>query len=99
MYIHIYLYKYNNFISIWIYVGIPSTRGVLFKEVVETFAANNGITFIPKVGRVQDGKQVFMFGKSLCYLDQDVVFVSTATKTVTAEWRPIGLEELLKISL
>jgi len=79
--------------------GIPSTRGVLFKEVVETFAANNGITFIPKVGRVQDGKQVFMFGKSLCYLDQDVVFVSTATKTVTAEWRPIGLEELLKISL
>lgn len=66
--------------------------------MVETFAANNGITFIPKVGRIQDGKQIYLFGKSLCYLDQDVVFVSTVIKTVN-EWRPIALEALLKISL
>ena len=65
-----------------------------FKDVVECYAADNGVTFIPKASRFHEGKQIWMFGKSSCYLDRDVVFVYVADKT----WRAIALEELLKIS-
>ena len=66
-----------------------------FKDVVETYAADNGITFMPKKDRNHEGKQIWLFGKSLCYLDRDVVFVYISS---TSNWKPIGLEELLKIS-
>lgn len=65
-----------------------------FKDVVESYAADNGITFIPKAGRNREGKQIWMFGKSLCYLDRDVVFVYISDQI----WSAIGLEELLKMS-
>jgi hypothetical protein len=62
--------------------------------VVESFAAENGVAFMPKNGKFQEGKQVWKFGKSSCYLDQNVVFVYVTD----GEWRPIGLEELVNIS-
>lgn len=67
---------------------------VTFKDVVEAFAANNGVTFMPKAGRMHEGRQIWLFGTSLCYLDQDVVFTFVSENN----WRPIGLEELLKLS-
>lgn len=60
--------------------GTSSFQQVSFKEVVENFALRNGIEFVPKIGRLYEGKQLWQFGRTLCYLDQDVVFVSTATK-------------------
>ena len=61
---------------------------------MEAYAADNGVTFMPRPGRVHEGKQIWVFGKSTCYLDQDVVFASSGDGT----WRPMGLEDLLKIS-
>jgi tuftelin-interacting protein 11 len=57
-----------------------SYKQITFKEVVETFAMRNNVEFVPKLGRMFEGKQLWQFGRSLCYLDQNVVFVSTAAK-------------------
>jgi tuftelin-interacting protein 11 len=62
-------------------MAAPSTyKQVTFKEVVETYAMRNNVEFVPKMGRLYEGKQLWQFGKSLCFLDQNVVFVSTAEK-------------------
>eukprot|EP00607_Mallomonas_marina_P010227 CAMPEP_0182421438 /NCGR_PEP_ID=MMETSP1167-20130531/6845_1 /TAXON_ID=2988 /ORGANISM="Mallomonas Sp, Strain CCMP3275" /LENGTH=383 /DNA_ID=CAMNT_0024598601 /DNA_START=20 /DNA_END=1171 /DNA_ORIENTATION=+ len=67
---------------------------VSFKEVIETFAQNSGVDFIPKHGKFHGGKQVWQFGSRLCYIDQNVVYYHNDKK----EWNPIGLEELLLIA-
>lgn len=76
--------------------GAPTGRAgeISFKDVVEAYAADSGVTFMPRPGREHEGKQVWVFGKSTCYLDQDVVFASVGDGT----WRPMALEDLLKIS-
>ena len=51
---------------------------VTYKEVVENFAMRNNIEFTPKIGRFYEGKQLWNFGKNLCFLEQNVVFVATA---------------------
>lgn len=67
---------------------------VTFKDVVGAYAESSGVAFVPKAGREHEGKQIWLFGKSLCYLDRDVVFTYESENL----WRPIGLEDLLKIS-
>ena len=87
----------TDYITFVFYPSGPSTGrsgSVTFKDVVEAFAANNGVTFMPKAGRMHEGRQIWLFGTSLCYLDQDVVFTFVSENN----WRPIGLEELLKLS-
>lgn len=70
-----------------------------FKNVIENFAANNNITFLPKNGKLYNNKQIYIFGKSSCYIDQDVVFVSIVDNPQNNKiWKPVSLEELLKIS-
>jgi tuftelin-interacting protein 11 len=62
-------------------LGVASShQHVTFKEVVEKFAARNNVEFVPKLGRYFEGKQLWQFGHRLCYLDQNVVFVSAAEK-------------------
>ena len=72
-----------------------------FKNVVESFAETHGVTFLPKQGRLIDGKQIWTFGNESVYIENDVVFVSsyqsTATTTSTT-WKPVTLNELLLLS-
>jgi tuftelin-interacting protein 11 len=79
-------------------VGTSSLSGsaYTFKDVVETFASRNGVEFMPRIGKTHEGKQVWRFGSKSCYLEQDVVFVHIPE---LHSWRPIGLEELLKLEL
>ena len=77
-----------------------STVGISFKEVVEKFAEDNGVIFMPREGRMHEGKQVWQFGTRLCIIDQNVVFVHQAYDAIGGgknHWTPIGLEELLAI--
>ena len=87
------------------------TGGIInisFKEVVEKFAANNGIEFFPRppssvstiIADQTKGKPLFQFGKSLCFIDQDVVFVASASVPPgkTTQWNPIDLEALLLLA-
>eukprot|EP01041_Mallomonas_annulata_P000909 gene909-1764_t len=75
-----------------------SSRGasvaVSFKEVVEAYAESSGILFLPKEGKIYEGKQIWIFGNKLCYLDQNVVFYNNGRDN----WSPIALEDLLAIA-
>lgn len=66
-----------------------------FKDVVTSFAMSSGISFLPKQGRQFEGKQIWQFGKCSCYLEHDVVFLHDVSKQ---HWRPVSLEDLLKIA-
>ena len=68
---------------------------VSFKEVIAAFAESHGIEFRPKEGKQIEGKQVWAFGGSLIYIDQNVVFVY---QSIVKRWTPIGLEELVAFS-
>ena len=70
--------KYDKTLQQATALGMSSShQSVTFKEVVERFAARHNVEFLPKIGRYFEGKQLWQFGKALCYLDQNVVFLST----------------------
>jgi hypothetical protein len=75
-----------------------SSDNVSFKEVVEIFAEKNAMSFTPRLGRYHEGKQVFQFGKSSCFIDQGVVFVSSKSANGISSWDPVSLETLLSLS-
>jgi tuftelin-interacting protein 11 len=63
-----------------------------FKDVVEMFAENNNIEFMPNVKRGRhEGKQVYLFGKKNVYLENGVAFCDMGA----GKWEPVALEELL----
>lgn len=83
---------------------IGQSSNVSFREVVQSFAEINNVEFSPKIGKMFEDKQVWQFGKVLCYLDQQVVFYlkdnnSTLNKTAGGlQSEPIALDDLLKIA-
>ena len=57
--------------------AIESAHGkVTFKEVVESFASRNNIEFAPRIGKTFETKQLWHFGSTVCYFDQNVIFAS-----------------------
>lgn len=57
--------------------AIESAHGkVTFKEVVESFASRNNIEFAPRIGKYFETKQLWHFGSTVCYFDQNVIFAS-----------------------
>jgi tuftelin-interacting protein 11 len=69
---------------------------ISYIEYVETFALNNNIDFIPKLGKSYQGHSLYLFGSYSCYVDQNVLYYSDNTSTNKIyEWNPISLEELL----
>jgi tuftelin-interacting protein 11 len=60
-----------------------------FKEVVETFADNNGFLLIP-TGRRFEGKLIYNFGKIPIIFGTNILY-----KLEKGNWKPAGLEELL----
>lgn len=72
-------------------LGVPDMS---LKEVVEAFAQDNDVQFVPKVGRTHEGLQVYSFGAvSAC--------VDSSNQTVLAQvgdrWTPIALEQLMEM--
>ena len=82
--------------------GVGGSAGpassVTFKDFVEEFAKRNGIEFLPRTGRLQEGKQVYQFGKSSCYLDQGVAFMLRKKASGASSWDPVTLEDMLVVS-
>ena len=71
-----------------------------FKNVIEAFAENHGVTFIPKSGRFVDGKQIWLFGSIPMYIEHDVAFTSKLnTDSNSTEWYPVTLEDLLTMMM
>jgi tuftelin-interacting protein 11 len=62
-----------------------------FKELVERYAMDAGVEFVPKVGRYQDGLQVYSFGGISCVLE---VGSCVLRAQIRDRWAPVSLERL-----
>ncbi|KAL7147188.1 hypothetical protein ABFS83_06G091100 [Erythranthe nasuta] len=64
------------------------------KEVIEIHAQQNGLLFKPKVGRTQDGHQIYGFGNISIIIDSlnQKVFAQTDDR-----WSLVSLEQLLEL--
>lgn len=71
--------------------AIESAHGkVTFKEVVESFASRHNIEFAPRIGKSFETKQLWQFGSTLCYFDQNVIFASKSDrhdKSYNQKWK------------
>lgn len=68
------------------------------KDILEILAEKHNVEFIPKFGRSVEGKSVWQFGKCVCYMENNVVFVPKRAEHVSSvltDWTPISLEDLL----
>lgn len=71
-----------------------SAADMTLKEVVEVFAQDNDVQFMPKPGRTYEGLQVYSFGAVN-------VVVDTAKESILAQtgdgWNPTHLEQILEM--
>jgi len=68
-------------------------HSMTFKQMIEALAVSNNCTFLPR-DKIFEGKQVWTFNKTLCYMHDNVLFA----KKENNNWVPVSLEELLLIS-
>jgi len=61
-----------------------------FRDLVEMRAAELGLPFVPKPGRMHNGRQLWSIGSKSVYLDQDVAYVDVGFQ----QWTPMALDEL-----
>jgi len=74
--------------------------GMSFKDIVQKFAALNGVEFVPNVRRGHvDGKAIFNFGRVSIYLDNRTIFASQLdTQSGSWIWQPTSLQDLLPLA-
>lgn len=73
------------------------SESATLKEVLELLAEQNGLTFAPKFGKSVQGKPIWQFGKSQCYLTNDIVYMQQKVSE-KVQWVPVSFEDLLRIS-
>lgn len=71
-----------------------ATTQMTLKEVIEEYAQQNGFLFKPKPGRMQDGHQIYGFGKISIIIDSlnQKVFAQMEER-----WSLVSLEQLLEM--
>lgn len=71
-----------------------ATAEMTLKEVVETFAEQNDVQFLPKIGRTHEGFQVYGFGSTNVCMDnaQQRLYAQTGDR-----WVAVSLEQLLEM--
>uniref|UniRef100_A0A1D1XVA0 Tuftelin-interacting protein 11 n=1 Tax=Anthurium amnicola TaxID=1678845 RepID=A0A1D1XVA0_9ARAE len=69
---------------------------ISLKEHIEAFAVENGLMFVPKVGKFYNGLPVYAFGNVSMSIDvvNQVLF---AHQQRSDEWRPVSLNQLLEM--
>jgi len=67
------------------------------KDLVAQFAEESGVEFLPKLGRMHEGLQVYHFGLVSCAVDtaHETIFAQMNPKD-PASWRVVSLDELLE---
>jgi tuftelin-interacting protein 11 len=62
------------------------------RDVMAMMAEKHELDFKPKLGRSIEGKQVWEFGKTLCYIENNVIY---SFRSANNSWLPISLDELV----
>lgn len=70
----------------------PRPAELSFKDLVEAFAAQHDIAFVPKAGRTHEGLQVWGFGAVSVVLDLHKQMLHAQ---IGDRWMPVSLEMLL----
>ncbi len=65
------------------------------REVVEQFAQENDVPFVPKAGRMHEGHPVYLFGRVTVALDASKQAV--LAHKLGGVWAPVSLEQLLSM--
>ncbi|XP_071741880.1 septin and tuftelin-interacting protein 1 homolog 1 [Rutidosis leptorrhynchoides] len=75
-------------------MGMDDGFEMSMKEVIEVHAQHNNLLFKPKVGRTQDGHQVYGFGNISIIIDSlhQKVFAQ-----IEDRWSPVTLEQLVNL--
>lgn len=74
------------------HASFTSDGSVVFADIVERFAAEHDVVFVPKHGRFHDGKQLYNFAGHTIYIESNVTFVFHHRENA---WLPKSLEDLL----
>lgn len=77
------------------HASFAADGSIVFADVVERFAAQHDVLFVPKPGRAHDGKQLFSFNGISMYIDANVTFAFHPT---LRRWQPMSLEDLLQLA-
>ena len=74
-------------------------QGITYKDVVERFAAQVDVVFMPTTRTRGDGGRVYQFGSASIAIDtkENLVYLQDA-EGGTDGWRLVGLEELGQLS-
>lgn len=72
-----------------------STAEPTLRELVERYAADAGVEFVPRPGRYQDGLQVYSFGGVSCVLEAGGAVIRAQ---VRERWAPVSLARLLELA-
>ena len=70
-------------------------RKLSLKDLVEQFAEESGVEFVPKPGRTHEGFQVYHFGRVSCIIDSahEIIKAQMDAKN-HADWRLVSLDDL-----
>ena len=71
-------------------------NGLTYKDVVERFAAEQDVIFMPTTRTREDGARIYLFGQATVSVDvkENLVWLSEGQ----GEWRPGGLGELALVA-
>ena len=67
---------------------------ISLKEVVESFASQSDVSFVPKAGRQAEGLSVWSFGKVSITIDSAKQIIRAHTD---GRWAPVSLNQLLEL--
>ena len=73
--------------------GSASSSDLTLRDLVQRFAEEHSVTFLPKIGRFHDGLQVYSFGRVSCVLDNTSSMIRAQLRD---RWAPVSLETLLQ---
>lgn len=62
------------------------------RDVMAMMAEKNNLNFQPKLGRNVEGKQIWEFGKTSCYIENSVIY---SFRPANGTWLPISLDDLV----
>ncbi|PFH38523.1 G-patch domain-containing protein [Besnoitia besnoiti] len=73
----------------------PAVGAVSLLEYLEGLAKEKGLLFKPKLGRIEEGRQVYAYGRTNMYVKDKVIYVKGKA---VSHWTAVEIEDLVKLA-